>query len=92
MAIWRRRAAPQPVILDRLLALPSAADALAEDLGFRPGGLCSVCFRPIEERAFRDVQYDVRDWLNRNAEERMPTETAEDSHGFTWLTIHRTHD
>jgi PspA associated protein B len=92
MAIWRRRATPQPAILDRLLTLPSATSAIANDLGFRPTGTCSVCFRAIEGRSFRDVQYDAVDWLDRNAEHTMPTETTKDSQGFTWLTVHRPPD
>jgi hypothetical protein len=92
MAIWRRRAAPESDLLDRLFALPSAASALAKDLGFRPSGTSSLCFRAVEMRSFRDVQYDVADWLNGDAEKTMPTETTEDSHGFTWLTIHRPPD
>ena len=72
--------------------MPSAADALAADLGFRPSGICSLCFRAVEARSFRHVQYDVRDWLDRDAEKTMPTETIEDSYGFTWLTIHRPPD
>jgi len=92
MAIFRRRAVPQPAILDRLFTLPSAASALTKDLGFRPSGTCSVCFRAIEGRSFRDVQYDVVDWLNRDDDKTMPTETTEDSQGFSWLTIHRPSD
>lgn len=92
MAILRRRAAPQPAILDRLFALPSAASALTADLGFRPTGTCSVCFRAVEGRSFRDVQHDVVDWLDRDAEKTMPTETAKDSYGFSWLTMHRPPD
>jgi hypothetical protein len=92
MAIWRKRAAPQPALLDHLLALPSATDALAEDLGFRPIGTCSVCFRPVEGRSFRDFQHGVVDWLDRDTEKTMPTETTEDSYGFSWLTIARPPD
>jgi hypothetical protein len=92
MAILRRRAAPKAALLDRLFALPSAASALTADLGFRPTGTCSVCFRAVEARSFRDVQYDVVDSLDRDTEKTMPTQTTEDSHGFTWLTIHRPPD
>jgi hypothetical protein len=34
----------------------------------------------------------VVDWLDRDAEKTTPTETTEDSEGFTWLTIHRPSD
>jgi hypothetical protein len=92
MAILRRQAAPKRVLLDRLFALPSAASALTAELGFRPTGTCSVCFRAVEGGSFRDVLHNVVDWLDRNAEKTMPTETTEDSYGFTWLTIHRPPD
>ena len=92
MPIWRRRVVPEPAVLNPLLALPVAADTLAASLGFTPTGMASVCFRAIEERSFRDVQYDVRDWLNGNEEKVKPTEIAEDEYGFTWITIYRPTD
>lgn len=88
VSIWRR-VAPRPVVLDPLLALPSAADTLDADLAFTPTGLGSICFRAIEVRAFRDVEYDVRDWLDSDAENTMPVEITEDSYGFTWMVIRR---
>lgn len=92
MAIWRRRAVPKPAVLDPLLSLPSAADALDAELAFTPTGLSSVCFRAIEERAFRVLEYDIRDWLNGDAENATPVEITEDSYGFTWMTIRRPPD
>lgn len=95
MAIWRRRADPVPAVsavpavLDPLLGLPGAADLLASDFAFVPTGQFSICFRPIEAGAFRDVEYDVRDWLNRDAGETASAEIAEDSFGFTWISIRR---
>jgi tetratricopeptide (TPR) repeat protein len=92
MAIWPKRGVPGSATLNGLFALPSAASALAEDLGFRPTGICCICFRAMEEGSFRDVQYDVVDWLDRDIEKTTPTETTVDAHGFTWLTIHRPPD
>jgi hypothetical protein len=92
MAIWRRRATPQPALLDRLFALPSAASALKAELGFSPTGTCSVSFRAVEGRSFRDFRHGVVDWLDRDTEKTMPTETTEDSYGFSWLTMHRPPD
>jgi len=89
VAIWRRRVGPVPAVLDPLLALPAAADTLAADFSFIPTGLSSICFRSIETGAFRDVEYDVRDWLDRDAEETVPAEISEDAYGFTWMAIRR---
>ena len=92
MAIWRRRATPKPALLNRLFALPSAASALKAELGFSPTGTCSVSFRAVEGRSFHDFQHGVVDWLDRDNEKTMPTETTEDSYGFSWLTMHRPPD
>jgi hypothetical protein len=89
MSFLRRRAAPVPALLDPLLALPPVADTIAADLGFIPTGLGSICLRAIEMRAFRDVEYDVRDWLNHDNDETAPVEIVEDSYGFTWMVIRR---
>lgn len=89
MAIWRRRADPVAAVLDPLLGLPGAADILAADFAFIPTGQCSICFRAIKIRAFRDVEYDTRDWLDRDAGETGGTEISEDAYGFTWITIRR---
>lgn len=51
------------------------------------------CLLPRSGRsAFRDVQYDVRDWLNRNNEETGPAEVTEDPYDFTWIAIRRPPD
>jgi hypothetical protein len=86
------RTKPVPPKLDALLLLPTAADMIDAGFGFTPTGLASVCFRAIEERAFRETEYDVRDWLNRDLEITTPAEITEDSYGFTWMTIRRPPD
>ncbi len=87
MIFWRRR--PVPAALDQLLALPSVADTLEADLGFTPTGLGYICFRAIEGRAFHDIEYDVRDWLDRDGDKTVPVKIADDSYGFRWMVIHR---
>lgn len=67
----------------------SAADILAADFAFVPTGQCSICFRAIETGAFRNVEYDVRDWLGRDAGEAGGVEISEDTYGFTWISIRR---
>lgn len=88
---WRR-VVLKPAVLDPLLALPSAAYRLTEDFGFVPTGLCSICFRAADTRAFRDAENDVRGWLNHDAGKTMPVEATEDSYGFTWMVIRRLPD
>jgi hypothetical protein len=83
------RTKPLPPKLDPLLVLPTAADTLDAAFGFSPTGLASVCFRAVEERAFRETEYDVRDRLNREAENASSAEIIDDSYGFTWMTIRR---
>jgi hypothetical protein len=87
MTFWRHR--PRPAALDQLLTLPSVADTLAADMGFTPTGLGSICLRPVEGRSFRDVEYNVRDWLDRDGEKTAPVEIADDSYGFRWLVLRR---
>jgi len=94
MGFWATltgRVKAQPAILDPLFALSPAADAVAAGVAFTPTGLGSVCFRALEGRAFRDIEYNVCDWLNRDAD-MMPTEITEDSYGFTWMVIRRPPD
>jgi hypothetical protein len=89
VAIFRRRAHPTPPVLDHLTGLLDAADVLAADFSFNPTGQCSICFRAMETGAFRDVQYDVRDWLDRDAGKTAGVEISEDDYGFTWIAIRR---
>ena len=57
-AITGRSRAPQPD-LDALFAVPSAAIALETELGLRPTGTGSVCFRAPAGAAYADTQADV---------------------------------
>jgi hypothetical protein len=85
----RGRAKPVTPELDALLLLPAAADVLDADLGFTPSGTGSVCFRALEGRSFREILYDARDWLNQDLENAAQAEIADDSYGFTWMTVRR---
>ena len=80
------RTKPAQPNLDELFAVPSAAVTLQAGSGFTPTGTGSVCFRPVEGKAFADVQKDVRDLLDMGGEKGgLPVEVAKDSYGFTWL-------
>jgi phage shock protein A len=89
---WRRRAAPEPAILNPLLGLVAMPGILAEVSGLTPTGVCSICFRAIETRGFRDVQSDVCDRLTQDADNAPLVEVTDDSYGYTWVVIRRTPD
>ena len=86
------RSKPVQPDLDRLFALPSAAVTLAASTSFTATGVGSVCFRPMEGRAFSDVEDDVRQLLDSDAEKTMPVEVTADSYGFTWMVIRQPPD
>jgi hypothetical protein len=81
------RAKPVQPNLDALFALPSAAVTLQAGTGFTPTGTGSVCFRPVEGKAFADVEKDVRELLDMSGAKggALPVEMTTDSYGFTWL-------
>jgi hypothetical protein len=81
------RTKPVQPDLDRLFALPSAAMTLMASTTFTPTGVGSVCFRPMEGRAFSDVEADIRQLLDADADKTMPVEVTADSYGFTWMVI-----
>ena len=81
------RTKPVPPNLDVLFQLPSAAVTLEAATGFKPTGSGSVCFRPVEGRAFADVEKDVRELLDMSGAKTgtLPVEVTKDTFGFTWL-------
>jgi len=81
------RTKPVQPNLDALFALPSAAVTLQAGTGFTPTGTGSVCFRPVEGKAFADVEKDVRELLDMSGAKggALPVEMTTDSYGFTWL-------
>ena len=81
------RTKPVQPNLDVLFQLPSAAVTLEAAAGFTPTGTGSVCFRPVEGRAFADVEKDVRELLDLSGAKSgsLPVEVTKDSFGFTWL-------
>jgi hypothetical protein len=86
------RTKPVQPDLDRLFALPSAAVTLAASSSFAPAGVGSVCFRAMEGRAFSDVESDVRQLLDSDADKTMPVEVTTDSYGFTWMVVRQSPD
>jgi PspAB-like protein len=89
------RTKPVQPKLDDLFGLPSAAITLQAATGFTPTGSGSVCFRSVEGKTFSDIQNEVRDLLNMEAEKPgggLPVEVTRDNYGFTWLVSSRMSD
>jgi hypothetical protein len=86
------RSKPVQPDLDRLFALPSAAVSLTVSTSFTSTGVGSVCFRPMEGRAFGDVEAEVRQLLDSDASKTAPVEVTTDSYGFTWMVIRQPAD
>jgi hypothetical protein len=88
------RTKPVQPKLDDLFALPSAAIQLQASSGFTPTGSGSVCFRAVEGKTFADIQKDVTDLLDMDAEKgtALPVEVTRDSYGFTWVVSNHMSD
>jgi len=88
------RTKPVQPKLDDLFALPSAAIQLQAATGFVPTGSGSVCFRAAEGKPFADVQNEVRDLLDMDADKgtALPVEVTKDSYGYTWLVSNHLSD
>jgi hypothetical protein len=81
------RSDPPKANLDNLFAVPSAAITLEAEVGLRPTGVASVCFRAAEGTAFATAQRDVQALLDADA--GPPVETVADEFGYTWLVVRR---
>ena len=90
------RTKPVQPKLDDLFALPSAAVQLQAASGFTPTGSGSVCFRGVEGKTFADMQKDVRELLDMDADKpgggSLPVEVDKDDYGFTWLVSNHMSD
>ena len=89
------RTKPVQPKLDDLFALPSAAVQLQAASGFTPTGSGSVCFRGVEGKTFADIQKDVRELLDMDADKPgggLPVEVTKDAYGFTWLVSNHMSD
>jgi hypothetical protein len=88
------RTKPVQPKLDDLFALPSAAIQLQAASNFAPTGSGSVCFRAVEGKTFADIQKDVTDLLDMDAEKgtALPVEVTRDDYGFTWIVSNHMSD
>ncbi|NGN62496.1 hypothetical protein G5C51_01030 [Streptomyces sp. A7024] len=84
------RSRPAAPDLDRLFALPAAAIAMEATAGFRPTGLGSVCFAPVEGAAFEEAELEIRALLAGDAARLGgQVEVSRDAYGYAWLLSRR---
>jgi hypothetical protein len=87
------RSKPAPPDLDQLFGLPSAAVTLQAATSFTPTGVGSVCFSSVEGAEFAQVNDDVRELLDADAERSgPPIEGERDTYGYSWLISRRAPD
>lgn len=89
------RTKPVQPKLDDLFSLPGAAIQLEAATGFTPTGSGSVCFRAVEGKTFADIQREVRELLDMDANKPgggLPVEVTKDDYGFTWLVSNHMSD
>ena len=67
------RSKPVRPDLDQLFGLPAAAITLQAGADLQPTGLGSVCFASVEGGAFKQVQRDVRELLDADADRGADT-------------------
>jgi len=87
--VIRGRRTPARANLDALFQLPDAAITLQTAAGFTPTGAGAVCYRAADGAAGVQVQTDITDLLDADAD-GPDVEKAVDSFGFTWLVAHQT--
>jgi len=82
------RSKPVPARLDALFGLPSAAITLQTEAGLVPTGQAGVCFKPVAEAAFDQVQGDMTQLLTMLKSQRQIELTElDDKMGYHWVVI-----
>ena len=82
------RSKPVPARLDALFALPSAAVTLETEAGFVPSGQAGVCFKPVSEASFDQMQGDMSQLLNMLKTQReLDLKELDDKLGYHWVVI-----
>ena len=85
------RTKPVPPNLDALFALPSASLTLQAATDYAPTGTGSVCFKPVQGRAFGDIEKEITDLLSMG-DAATKVEVSHDTYGFTWLVCRHSAD
>lgn len=82
------RSKPVPANLDALFALPSAAITLEAEAGFVPSGQAGVCFKPVVEASFEQMQGDMSQLLTMlKASHEIDVSEEDDKLGYHWMVI-----
>lgn len=82
------RSKPVPPQLDALFALPSAAITLQTEAGLVPTGQAGVCFKPVAEASFDQVQGDVSQLLKMVQDTQgIKLTEVDDKLGYHWVVI-----
>jgi hypothetical protein len=82
------RSKPVPARLDALFALPSAAITLQTEAGLVPTGQAGVCFKPVTDASFTEVQGDISKLLTMVKEQQeIKLEEIDDKLGYHWVII-----
>ena len=82
------RSQPVPPNLDALFALPSAAITLQAECGLESTGQAGVCFKPVAEASFDQVQGDMSQLLTMLKEQQqIELRELDDKLGYHWVVI-----
>jgi hypothetical protein len=82
------RSKPVPARLDALFGLPSAAITLQTEAGLVSSGQAGVCFKPVAESSFTEVQGDISELLKMVEEtQQIKLEELDDKLGYHWVVI-----
>jgi len=82
------RSKPVPPNLDALFALPSAAITLQTEAGLESSGQAGVCFKPVAEASFDQVQGDMSQLLEMlKTQQEIELKELDDKLGYHWVVI-----
>lgn len=82
------RSKPVPPNLDALFALPSAAITLQTEAGLESSGQAGVCFKPVAEASFDQVQGDMSQLLEMlKTQQQIELKELDDKLGYHWVVI-----
>jgi len=82
------RSKPVPPNLDALFALPSAAITIQTEAGLESSGQAGVCFKPVAEASFDQVQGDMSQLLTMLKEQQqIELKELDDKLGYHWVVI-----
>ncbi len=73
--------------IEALFALSTAYISL-EALGFKPGGVSGICFKPVESSRFSELEGNLRELLQLSASETGTTcQFKTDEYNYNWIIL-----